>query len=110
MDVEVGEVEYVHFAHEWGGVCSWWYVFDEPNDSFLCSDERLHIDCVGFCPPDGHLANQVREDVAVVQLLHDARGQQFRCILESVHGWLQFLDDVEDGAVVFQVLLDNDPE
>ena len=27
-----------------------------------------------------------------------------------MHGGLQFLYDVEDGAVVFQVLLHNDPE
>ena len=76
VGVEVGEVEYVQFAHEWGGVRAWRPILDESDDSLLGSDERLHVYCVGLVrAPDGNLTNQVWEDVTVVQLLHCVCGE-----------------------------------
>ena len=55
--VEVVEVENFEFCHDWFGVCSWWVVFEEPNDFLLGFDERLNE---GFArvvrAPDGDIA------------------------------------------------------
>ena len=87
--IEIGEREDVHFVHEWLGVCSGWGSVYDPDDPFVCFDERLYIHfpsivCAPYC--DG--VDEVWENVLIVQFLHHMCGQVLTSILEAVYGWL----------------------
>ena len=68
-NVEIGQVEDLELVHEWFAVGSCWYVFDESDDLFLCSNECLHVGFVlMLCSPDGDCSDEVRVYVRVVDL------------------------------------------
>ena len=75
VGVEVLDVQDFELCHEWFGVGPWREVLDEAYYTLLCSDQWSEVGAIGVvCAPDGDLANEVGEHLAVVELSHGLSG------------------------------------
>lgn len=92
-------------------MCPWWEVHYESDDLFLGSDQWLYICCIGpLRPPDGDLTDEVGVCLAVVELFHDVGWEELVCVSETVDGWSQLFDDVDDCLGVLEAVLDDNSE
>jgi len=109
--VEVGDVEDLVLVHEGLCVGSWWSVHDDSDDFLLHFDDWVKV-CFGRVhrAPYGDAHDEVGEYVHVVELDHVFPGEELRGVPEWLDVGLDFFDGVSDGVVVFEVVLDNEPE
>ena len=100
--VEIDDAEDAAFCHEWFGVCPGWRICD----LLLCSDEGLYVHfLVVGCAPDGDVADEMWEDVCEVGVSQDVCWEEFVRVSDALDDGLQFLNDVFDRLVVFEVVL-----
>ena len=74
----------------------------------MCFDEWLE-ECFGLIArsPYGDTIDEVWVDMGVVEFGHDFGGDEFIGVSEAVDRGLEFCDDVIDGLVVFEIVLDH---
>ena len=91
------------------GVCSGWEVFDESDCFLLDADEWLNVGFAGVCcAPYGDVADEVGVCMGEVEGSECVCWEELFCVFEAADERSEFLDDVDDCLVVFEVVLHGD--